>query len=274
MKYQLTCSLVTYNNDYNMLEKAINSFLNTELNVKLIIVDNSHTNKLQVLQKIDVEKIEYIHNPSNPGFGAAHNLALNKIKGKSQYHLILNPDIYFDKGVNETLISFMQKNKDVGIVMPKIVFPNGEEQKLTKLLPRPIDFIVRRLVPIPEIKEKINFRYELQKFNRNLTLESPCLSGCYMFLNTDIFNYIEGFDERYFMYCEDNDLCRQVLDAGYKNIFYPVVEVVHDHVRKSVFKFHVFKSFVFSMISFFNKWGWFFDSQRVKFNNAALNQEK
>ncbi len=273
MKYQLTCSLVTYNNDYGMLEKAVNSFLDTELNVKLIIVDNSPSSKLKTLQDIDLSKIEYIHNPSNPGFGAAHNIALDKIKGKTQFHLILNPDIYFDSGVNEKLISYLKSNKQVGIVMPKIIFPNGEEQKLTKLLPRPIDFIVRRLIPISVLKKKINFRYEMQKFSRESILESPCLSGCYMLLNMDIFNSINGFDERYFMYCEDNDLCRQVLEIGYKNIFYPEITVVHDHVRKSVFKWSTLKSFVLSMISFFNKWGWFFDKQRVKFNNTALNQK-
>ena len=157
--------------------------------------------------------------------------------------------------------------------MPKVVFPNGEEQKLTKLLPRPIDFIVRRLIPISAIKNKINYRYEMQKFNRESILESPCLSGCYMMLNMDIFNSINGFDERYFMYCEDNDLCRQVLEAGFKNIFYPKAIVVHDHVRKSVFNLKTFNSFMLSMISFFNKWGWFFDRHRVKFNNTSLNQE-
>ena len=72
--YDVTCSLVIYQNERKLLLDAIDSFLNTDLKVKLIIIDNSPTNILQDI-KTD-SRVLYMHNPTNPGFGASHNVCL------------------------------------------------------------------------------------------------------------------------------------------------------------------------------------------------------
>ena len=76
-----------------MLQNVILSFLNTDLNVKLYIVDNSPTDEIQKLCKD--KRIKYIFNNANIGFGAGHNIAIKKSLNLSKYHLVLNPDIYF-----------------------------------------------------------------------------------------------------------------------------------------------------------------------------------
>ena len=76
MNIKITSCIVLYRNDIMMLQEAINSFLNTDLNVKLYLVDNSPTDELSIL--VTDSRIEYIHNAANPGFGASHNVAIQK----------------------------------------------------------------------------------------------------------------------------------------------------------------------------------------------------
>lgn len=274
MNYNLTSSLVTYNNDIVMLKKAIHSFFNTKMHVKLYIIDNSPKDNLKVLKDLYPDKTVYIFNPSNPGFGAAHNLALKQVVNESPYHLLLNPDIYFNKGVNENILEYLENNKDVGVLMPKIVYPDNSTQYVAKLLPTPLDFFVRRMIPIQFLKTKINDRFELRKSGYNKIMEVPFLSGCYLVVKTEALKQAGLFDEKYFMFCEDIDFCRNIINAGYKSIFYPDQNVVHAHEVKSFKNKKMLKTYVQSMIYYFNKWGWFFDKQRRKINSSTLKQIK
>ncbi|GAG93559.1 unnamed protein product [marine sediment metagenome] len=112
MKYDISSSIVTYKNNRTMLQNVVLSFLNTDLNVKLYIVDNSPTDEIQELCKD--KRIKYIFNNTNVGFGAGHNIAIKKSLNLSKYHLVLNPDLYFKKGVLEEIYGFMQLNDDIG----------------------------------------------------------------------------------------------------------------------------------------------------------------
>ena len=92
----ITASIVLFNNDITrVLKKTVNSFLNTSIKKKLYLIDNSTSNKLEVFFKSP--EIEYLFVGKNIGFGAAHNLVLNKIS--SNFHLILNPDVVFSPEV-------------------------------------------------------------------------------------------------------------------------------------------------------------------------------
>ena len=116
----MTGCIVLYNNNKNILQQAINSFLNCEIVNKLYLIDNSPTDNLKDIC-VD-ERVEYIHNPSNPGFGAAHNIAIKKaIEGGSKYHLVLNPDVYFENTTIDLLLKLMNDHPNVGNVMPKVL---------------------------------------------------------------------------------------------------------------------------------------------------------
>jgi len=137
----VNASIVLYHNNKEQLTKAINSFLNTSLDVKLYLVDNSSNDDLKVLGEMD-SRIEYIFNNANLGYGSAHNIAIKKsIESGVPYHLVLNPDVYFNSGVIEALYNYMQSNPDVGLIMPKVLYPDGSIQYLCKLLPTPFDLI-------------------------------------------------------------------------------------------------------------------------------------
>ena len=151
---QINASIVLYHNKKEQLIKAIESFLNTNLDVKLYLVDNSSNNELKELKSID-SRIEYIFNDANLGYGTAHNIAMRKsITDSVPYHLVLNPDIYFERGVLEELFSYMEDNKDVGNIIPQIRYPDGDIQYLCKLLPTSTDLILRRFIPSKSWKEK------------------------------------------------------------------------------------------------------------------------
>jgi hypothetical protein len=251
-----------------MLLKAINSFLNTSLSCHLWLIDNSPTDELKDL--ISDSRVTYFHNPSNPGFGTSHNIAFKRYELFSKYHLILNPDIYYQPGVVEELINFLEHDKTIGVVMPKVLYPSGDIQYLAKLLPNPFTFFIRRLVPSNYLKRRLNQKFELRASGYNRIMDVPFLSGCFLLFNTNVFLKIDGFDTNIFMYTEDIDVCRRVMDAGYRSVFFPMVNVYHDHLTKSFTNLKTLKVYLKSTIYYFNKWGWFYDKQRSVINKHTL----
>lgn len=254
--YEITASIVTYKTKEKELLKAINSFLNTKLNVRLFISDNSPNNSLKkVIESLNNNKIEYIFNNNNGGYGWGHNIAIRKIINSSKYHLILNPDIYFEEGVLEELFKYMEKNTEIGNIMPQIKYPNNQIQYLCKMPPTPITIFLRTFCPIKFLLNKRNYKYEMRDTSYKKITDVEILSGCFMFIRGEVFSKIGLFDESFFMYFEDFDFNRRIR-YKYKTIFYPKVEVIHEHAREA----HKNKKMLYiamkSAIKYFNKWGW------------------
>jgi len=268
---QINASIVFYHNHKKQLLKAINSFLNTDLKVKLYLIDNSSNDELKELTSID-NRIEYIFNNANLGYGTAHNIAMRKsIEDGALYHVVLNPDIYFEAGVLENLFSYMEQNSEIGNVLPQVLYPDGEVQHLCKLLPTPTDLILRRFIPSKSWKEKRNDLYELRFSGYNKIMNVPNLSGCFMFLRVSALKDVGLFDESIFMYLEDVDLNRR-LHVKYKTMFYPEVSIVHEYAKESYKSKKLLMFHIQSAIYYFNKWGWFFDAQRDKINTECLQK--
>ena len=268
---QINASIVFYHNHKKQLLKAINSFLSTDLKVKLYLIDNSSNDDLKELASID-NRIEYIFNNVNLGYGSAHNIAMRKsIEDDVLYHVVLNPDIYFEAGVLENLFSYMEQNSEIGNVLPQVLYPDGEVQHLCKLLPTPTDLILRRFIPSKSWKEKRNDLYELRFSGYNKIMNVPNLSGCFMFLRVSALKEVGLFDESIFMYLEDVDLNRR-LHVKYKTMFYPEVSIVHEYAKESYKSKKLLMFHIQSAIYYFNKWGWFFDAQRDKINTECLQK--
>ncbi len=263
--YDVTASLVLYRNNVKDIIRAIRSFLDTDLNVFLYVVDNSPENIFEkVVKSLGKDRVEYIfNNGENLGFGKAHNIAIEKCMDKSKYHLVLNPDIWFRKGTLEKLFNFMEKNPDVGQVMPKVLNPDGTIQALCKRLPSPIDLFGRRFLPSP-LKKLLDDRlkwYEFRDVGYESLAEVPALSGCFMFVRTKVFKEVGLFDDGYFMYMEDYDMCRRI-NSMYKTIYYPEAVVYHKYGRHSYKNKKLLLTHIKSAIRYFNKWGWFLDIDR------------
>ncbi len=264
----ITASIVTYHHTPQEITKVIECVVNSSVE-KIYIIDNTNNDQLRELEKLS-PKIRYIHN-ENIGYGGAHNIAMREaIELDSDYHIVINPDIYFETGVIESLAEYMDNNLDVGLVMPKVLYPTGEIQYLCKLLPTPMDLIVRRFMPFKAMKEKLDSRYELRALDYDAISEIPSLSGCFMFLRCSTLKEVGLFDNRFFMYAEDLDLCRRIGMVS-KTVFNPIVSVYHAYEKGSYKRGKLLKYHITSVVKYFNKWGWFYDAYRKKQNRKILN---
>lgn len=267
---QIFISIVLYHNKKDQLLKTINSVLNTKLNIRLYLIDNSSNDNFKQYAKLD-KRIIYIYNGKNLGYGKAHNIAIKKSMDENiNFHLVLNPDVYFKEGVLENLYNYMIANNDVGQIMPLVLNPNGKIQYTCKLVPTPFDLIVRRFFP-KNVFVRYRHKFELRFTNYDKIMEVPYLSGCFMFLRIETLKKVGLFDERFFMYPEDIDLTRRIY-LKYKTIFYPNVEIYHYHNKSSYQSFKMFYKHFINIIKYFNKWGWFFDRQRKEINKITLEK--
>ena len=272
MSAKITCCIVLYRNDKNVLLKAINSCLNTELDIKMYLIDNSPTDELSKL--IEDSRIEYFHNPSNPGFGASHNIAIKKaIDQNSEYHFIINPDIYFSDDVIGSMVEYIKTDMTIGMMMPQILNEDGSIQNLPKLLPSPFSILWRKIKKPNKAYNTFINKYELREVPRDLIYNTPILSGCFTLVSLKAINEVGMYDDNFFMYFEDWDLSRRI-HKHYKTIYFPKVSVVHEYESGANKSKRLFKIFINSAITYFNKWGWFFDKERVEINKRALAQFK
>lgn len=252
----LTSSIVLFHNDRKVLRSAIDSFLNSDLQIKLYLIDNSADSLLSDI--VEDPRVEYIKLNSNVGFGAAHNIALLKaIESGSRYHLILNPDIYFENGTLEKILNYMDINLEFGHLMPQVLYPTGEIQYLCKKNPTVFDLFARRFLPksVQKLFERRMARYDYQDRDYNqIMYDIPYLSGCFMFLRTETLKKVGYFDERIFMYIEDADLTRRFL-AMSRTVYYPEVSVFHHFERGSYKSWKLTWYSIHGALVYFKKWG-------------------
>jgi hypothetical protein len=215
--------------------------------------------------------ITYIRSERNCGYGAGHNIALKRVLEYSDFHFILNPDVYFAPSELEKMFVYLEQRQTIGLLMPKVLYPDGSIQHLCKLLPTPFDLLIRRFVPsrFAWMLKKGRDKFELRFTGYTKEMDVPYLSGCFMFLRIDALKKVGLFDERFFMYPEDLDLSRRI-HAEFRSVFFPAATVVHDHARASYRSWRSLWVHTTNMIKYFNKWGWVCDASRRRTNRETL----
>ncbi len=267
----ITASIVAYHTSVDELTRLLDCVIRSSVEV-LYLIDHSSDDSLGNLAQLS-DKIVYIHS-ENLGYGHGHNIGLRKaFEMDSQYHVVINPDIFWTDRVIESLTVFMDEHVDCGLVMPKILYPNGELQYLCKLLPTPMNLFGRRFLPFRKLQARMDERFELHFSGYDHVMEVPSLSGCFMFLRVDVLRQVGLFDERYFMYAEDLDLCRRIGEVS-KTMYYPGVSVYHAYEKGSYKNRKLLKYHINSVVKYFNKWGWIFDKKRQLANKRCLAQFK
>ncbi len=265
---RISASLVLYHNDPVQYGEAMQSFLVGTAQGRLLVVDNSAEPLAHPL--FSHPRVSHVFAGRNLGFGAGHNLALKQLRQDSDLHLLLNPDIRFGPEVLPALAQCMAAQPDIGALMPRIAYPDGELQRLTKLLPTPVDLILRRFIPSAAVRDRINRRYELHGLAQDRQSDVPSLSGCFLLVRTPLLQSLGGFDERYFMYMEDVDLVRRIGDRA-RTVYEPSVVVTHDYAKGSYRNRKLLGFHLRSALSYFRKWGWLFDSERSRRNAQVLD---
>lgn len=269
---RISCSVVAYSNPPSQIANLLGCIAATEAPPTVYLVDNSPQDLLRdVAARFGAI---YIHLPHNPGFGAAHNVAIgHALEAGAAYHAVLNPDISFGPEVFPALSQYMDEHPEVGMLMPAIRYPDGAPQLLCKLLPNPGDLLLRRFFPSLYRWSGRLARYELHESRYDRIMDVPVLSGCFMFLRATALRQAGGFDERFFMYLEDVDLSRRI-GAVSRTVFFPGVSVVHEYGKGSYKNRKLLFYHLKSAILYFNKWGWFIDLMRRRINCETLLEIK
>lgn len=259
----LSCGLVLYNNDRLEIISLLSNICECSDISDVVIIDNSPE---PVLTDNDIsEKISYIHRPENIGFGRAHNLAFTKIRQKSKFHLIINPDICVSAHSISSLLDKLELDTLISGAMPRITYRNGADQNLCKQLPSALNLLIRRIAG-RNFSVKLFPKYELEY--KDKFIYSPTISGCFMIIRSEFFEKLGGFDESYFMYMEDIDLSRRLWRLG-PLICYTDVRVKHGYAAGSYKLSRLLLIHVKSALIYFKKWGFFYDAERMAINRRA-----
>jgi len=223
--------IVNYNVK-ELLEQCINSVFSSSANldVEIIVVDNnSFDGSIEYLKsKFPANsRLKLIESPVNLGFAKANNLGAKEAKG--EYLLILNPDTILQEDTLEKSLQYYKEHKDLGALTCKLILPNGQ-----------LDLACRRSFPTPSVavyrilglsrlfpKSKTFGKYNLTYLDENKTYEVDAIVGAFMLIKKDVYEKVKGFDEDYFMYGEDLDLCFRIKQAGYKIVYYPDTSIIH-----------------------------------------------
>ena len=265
----LNISIVLYNPQWQQIVSLTESLLLYPKVRHIYWIDNSGSSAKEL--PISSQKISYIFNGRNLGYGAAHNIAIRQsIYDDVPYHLVINPDIIITPETLNVLVPFLEEHKVVGCVTPQVKYPDGELQYLCKLLPTPLDVFGRRFLP-KRWMERRNRRYELRDSGYNRIMNIPYLSGCFMLFRTEAVRKARLFDERFFMYPEDVDLTRRI-HRDYLTVYYPHTTIIHNHAKASYRSLRMLWVHIVNMCRYFNKWGWWHDPERKMMNDLAINE--
>ncbi len=266
----ITASIVLYNTSECQLVRLLDCIRRSSLQIEIYLVDNSPVPL--AFPCLNLPGIIYLP-ATNNGYGAGHNIALRRVLDTADFHFVLNPDVYFEPAELEKMIDFMKDDPSIGQMMPRVTYPNGSLQYLCKLLPTPFDLFVRRFAfgPLKRLQRGRTERFELRHSGYDRVIDIPYLSGCFMLFRTSALRKIGLFDERFFMYPEDIDITRR-MHAEFRTVYYPGATVVHDHAKESYKSIRALCVHVYNSIKYFNKWGWFRDSQRSRFNEETLEE--
>lgn len=249
MNYDLTISVVVYNAE-DTIEKLLNSlFKYTKgLNFKVYVIDNNSTDKtVSVVKKFS--DVNLIQTGENRGFGAGHNKILYV---DSKYHAVINPDIVFCENTLKILFEYMEQNKECVLSTPKILNADGTEQFLPKKKPSFKYMFLGRLSRLIKPFHKYRDEYTMKNHVFEKPEEIEVSTGAFMFIRTEFFKKINGFDENFFMYLEDFDLCNRLRPFG-KIIFCNNTSVIHNWEGGSSKKIKLLKIHISSMIKYFIK---------------------
>ena len=248
-----------------LVKQCIKGILDSriELNYEIIVVDNN--SKDSCLESVEnsfkptplrpmqtpslLNKLEpklppliTIQSKENNGFASGNNLGIKKAKGK--YVLILNPDIAIVSGGLEKMVSFMEKNTEIGILGPKLINPDGSIQDSCRRFPSwPIPLYRRTMLGKLPIAKKALSYYLMGDWNHATNAPVDWLFGASLLMRKSVLDSIGLFDERFFMYLEDLDLCRRCWEKGFKVFYFADIEMIHYHQRLSAEKAGVLSIF-------------------------------
>jgi GT2 family glycosyltransferase len=242
------CDIILVNyNSTDMLLRSIRSVFDiiNDHNVKIIIQDNGSQDRVERLTVI-YPRVFLTRNYANLGFAKAVNQGLNQ--GIAPYVVLLNPDAYVRRDFFTATLRFMAENRDVGILGPRILDPDGTIQDSARSFPNPFTGLFGRTALFSRWfpTNRLSRRNLLTRMSDGITpMEVDWVSGACMVVRRRAVEEVGPMDERFFLYWEDADWCRRMWRKDWKVVYFPGASVVHvargssDKVpRQALIEFH------------------------------------
>lgn len=251
-KIKVSGCIVTYNAK-GKVDATIESLLEKTKGVDftIYVVDNASQDGTAEYIREKYPEVVVIASETNAGFGAGHNKVIPFLK--SDYHVVINPDILLTDDAITDLVRFAEGDGEIGLVSPQIRFEDGRLQMLAKRNPT-VRYLGNHWFHKGDEPNRLMIEYCMLDMPEGESFEITNATGCFMFFRTRVFMELGGFDERFFMYLEDCDIARRVSEKC-KAVFYPGVTVVHLWERESKKNKKLLAIHIMSIIKYFLKWG-------------------
>jgi GT2 family glycosyltransferase len=264
IKFRVFVSLVTYNNNPNEIKKILESLNHPQILIG--IMDNSD-NKI-ISKKIKGITRKYSNSQyrclnENVGFGKAHNENIFNYGKNCDYICILNPDVKIQSDEILHLINTLKTLNQNTILSPLLLNKDGSIQSMVRLLPQSIFYYFFRLLSINQ-KNYANYTNSIHRV--------PFIHGACYLLQRKLFLSLQGFSKEFFLYCEDLDLCRKLYSYGGNCYVDSNCKIFHGYGRASRKEFKLFIIHLSSIISYFKKWGFFYDEKAKTVNQNFLKK--
>lgn len=253
MRPTLSIIFVYYNTPGEIV-KSVQSIPRAADNIyyEIIIVDNASSKQISSII-IRNKNVKIIKNDQNYGYGKALNQGVKRASGK--YILLVNSDTQFNKYAIKDMVDRLRKDNKIGVLGPLIVNEKGKMlQSISSmpLLPRALVIFsfLRKIWPT-NIFHKI---YHNENLDRTREQVVDVVGGVCILIKKSVFEKVDGFDERFFMYFEEADFCYRIKKLGYKIVFYPKAKIIHFEGRSIQDKKKIQKIFEQSRLHFFIKY--------------------
>lgn len=199
---------------------------------EVIVVDNHSGDGCLEMCAAQFPWVVTVASDANRGFGAGNNLGIAKASGSAI--LVLNPDIALFPGQIDALLACLHTHPRAGIVGPQLCYPDGTTQDSCFRFPRLFSPLYRRtwVGRLPFARRELD-RFLMRDYHRTVPQSVDWLMGACLLLRRAALNEVGRFDERFFMYFEDLDLCRRSWQLGWEVWYVPAARLVHYHQRQS-----------------------------------------
>ena len=191
---------------------------------RIVVVDNaSRDGSLEAAVAAD-PGIEVVQTGANLGFGRAVNRGVATLTGDV---LVMNPDAVVEPGAVKALEAVLDQEPDVGIVGPRIENPDGTLYPSARTFPAMGDALGHAFVGLVAPRNRFTRRYRMLDWDHAVAARVDWVSGACLLVRRTCFDALDGFDEAFFMYLEDVDLCWRAHRAGWAVAYEPAARVIH-----------------------------------------------
>ena len=253
----LSIIIVTYNSG-KFIRNCIESILSDENIYKkeIILVDNDSSDLTISIAESYNSSIHLIRNTKNSGYAAGNNIGIRYSKGRNV--LILNPDIVLGPDFITKSLEFLESNQNIGIIGPKLLYPDNQIQESCRKFFSIRTIIMRRSIfgkLFPQ--SKYLKEHLMSDWDHNSIRDVDWVLGACILMRREAIEKLGYFDEGYRLYFEDVDLCYRMHKSGLRVVYNPNVICIHHHQRESAKSFNKQTYWhIQSGIRFFRKHGW------------------